>query len=83
MTGTVELHYTTTLQDADRVQVGDFPGVVLSNRENYQDVLNLSAGLHVELTTNTDLRVGVNVPLRDDTSRFHDASVLAQFTLGL
>lgn len=83
MAGIVELHYTTTLQDADRVVVGDFPGVVVSNRENYQDVLNLAAGLHIELTTNTDLRVGVNVPLRDGTSRFHDASVLAQFSIGL
>lgn len=81
MAGSLEVHYTTTLEDTDQVAAGDLPIAVLSNSENYQDVLNLAGGLHVEMTDSVDVRVGFNVPLRHGSSRFHDASVLAQVNL--
>jgi hypothetical protein len=74
-----ELHYTTTLQDADEVGgVVDTTLLAFGNTLNRSDVLNLTMGLHVEIALDTSLRIGGSVPLRADPDRNYDAEVLAQ-----
>jgi hypothetical protein len=65
----VELHYTTTLNDADTANLS---GASIGNSENRYDVLNLTAGVHSEWNGNTALRVAVVVPL-DRDERFFDS----------
>lgn len=65
----VELHYTTTLNDADKATLN---GAFIGNFENRYDVLNLTAGLHSEWNKNIALRVAVVVPL-DRDERFFDS----------
>lgn len=65
----VELHYTTTLNDADTANLS---GAFIGNFENRYDVLNLTAGVHSEWSGNTALRVAVVVPL-DRDERFFDS----------
>ncbi len=56
----VELHYTTTLQNTDTA------GPV-TNPFNRTDVLDLTAGLHIQMDHGTDLTVGMSVPLKTAT----------------
>lgn len=95
LAGIVELHYTTTLQDADTVAVAPLPQPGLpptnsiTNRFNRFDILNLSAGLHTQIGDRSNLRVAAVVPLRLNnqnengvniaTDRFFDAEVIVQF----
>jgi len=65
----VELHYTTTLNDADTANLS---GAFIGNFENRYDVLNLTAGVHSEWSGNTAVRVAVVVPL-DRNQRFFDS----------
>lgn len=65
----VELHYTTTLNDADTAKLS---GAFIGNFENRYDVLNLTAGVHSEWNGNTAIRVSVVVPL-DRDERFFDS----------
>lgn len=65
----LELHYTTTLNDADSVNLS---GVVIRNFENRLDVVNLTAGIHSEWNANTAVRAAVVVPL-DRHERFFDS----------
>ena len=65
----VELHYTTTLNDADTANLN---GAFITNFENRYDVLNLTAGVHSEWNGNTALRIAVVVPL-DRDERFFDS----------
>ncbi len=65
----VELHYTTTLNDADTANLN---GAIIGNIENRYDVLNLTAGVHSEWSGNTAIRVAVVVPL-DRDERFFDS----------
>ncbi|NQV28250.1 MAG: hypothetical protein HQ518_28185 [Rhodopirellula sp.] len=65
----IELHYTTTLNNADSVNLS---GTTIGNFENRYDVLNLTAGVHSEWSGNTAVRVAVVVPL-DRTQRFFDS----------
>jgi len=65
----VELHYTTTLNDADTANLN---GALIGNRKNRYDVLNLTAGVHSEWSGNTAVRVAVVVPL-DRDERFFDS----------
>jgi hypothetical protein len=58
---TVELHYTTTMQNADRV-----PGI--ANDFNRWDNLNLTAGLHFALGEWSTLTVFGVAPLKSDRS---------------
>ncbi len=71
-----ELHYTTTLQDADEVAGAvDGASFQLGNTLNRIDMVNLSAGLHWELRGRTTVRVTGVVPLDDDHERPFDAEV--------
>lgn len=65
----LELHYTTTLNDADTAILN---GAFIGNFENRFDVLNLTAGVHSEWSGNTAVRVAVVVPL-DRDERFFDS----------
>lgn len=64
-----ELHYTTTLNDADRVNLGT---AQVENFENRFDVVNFTAGVHTEWNRDTSVRAAVVVPL-DRSERFFDS----------
>ena len=76
MAAVLEFHYTTTLQDTDLV-VGSASGASLSvvNIHNRVDVVNMTIGLHTEITELTHLGVGAVVPLDTYPDRFFDAEV--------
>jgi hypothetical protein len=78
-----ELHYTTTIQDADAVPFVT-PGSIaaggtITNAFNRIDVLNLTAGLHFQLTDLSNLRVAAVVPLRTDPDRQFDSEIQVSF----
>lgn len=64
----VELHYSTTLNDAKLANLGS---ATVGNSENRIDVVNLTAGVHTEWFRNTSVRVAIVVPL-DRDQRFFD-----------
>lgn len=71
----VELHYTTSLEDADIAQVGSFD---FGNLNNQIDVVNLTLGLHVEWNQNTNFRFAAVLPMRDaQSNRFFDSEIQA------
>ena len=71
-----ELHYTTTLQDPDSVSL--FGGVLdFGNAAGRFNVLNVTAGIHVEVTEQTHLRFGGVFPLGEDNDRFFDSEIQA------
>jgi hypothetical protein len=80
LTAILELHYTSSLQDTDRV-AGDAGGrlVEFTNNANRFDILNLTAGLQAQYNTLTFVRIACVVPLgaRDD-QRFFDNEVQVQ-----
>jgi len=55
----IELHYTTTMQNADNVSGSGFV-----NPDNRIDLLNLVAGVHFEINGNSTLTVMGGAPLR-------------------
>ena len=68
----LEVHYTAAVQDTDTA------GPV-TNPFNRTNVVDLTAGLHVEFDHGTDLSIGVSVPLnRTDGDRPNDNEVLVQ-----
>lgn len=72
----LELHYTTTLQDADIVPLlGGFGS--LGNTLNRVDVVNLTAGLHAQFQNGLQLRFGAVVPLTGTDERFFDSELQA------
>jgi hypothetical protein len=75
----VELHYTTTLQDADIVS-GNTSSQFFSfgNFSNRVDVLDLTMGLHAELGNQTLCRVAGVVPLRTGDDRLFNGEVQVQ-----
>lgn len=80
----LELHYTTTLQDADAFGVvgrgSSFSESVLvfGNANNRLDILNGTVGLHTVLRNGTSFRVGGVFPLHQrDDKRLFDAEVQA------
>lgn len=71
----LELHYTTTLEDADRISGGDgAQAMIFTNTANRVDLLNLTVGLHAELGLTT-LSIGGVFPLREDSDRTFDAEL--------
>jgi hypothetical protein len=81
--GMVELHYTTTLNDADAVTVTSpitfFRVDEITNPFNRMDVLNLTGGLHLQIGQCSTLRVGAVVPLKDEEEKLFDAEMFVQF----
>jgi hypothetical protein len=73
--GIVELHYTTTLNDAEKV-------LGLGNPYNRLDYLHLTSGLHFQLFRRSTFRVAASAPLRSgdfNEDRGFDAEVVAQW----
>jgi hypothetical protein len=84
LAGIFELHYTTTIQDPDTVQFFNSNqfGVLfgtLGNPANHIDLLNLTAGLHWQITQVSNFRVGCVAPLRVAPDRAFDAEIQASF----
>ena len=79
-----ELHYTTTLEDSDTVQistlVNDFQITSFGNRI---DVLNLTLGVHSIFGNGTQFRLGAVSPITDDDNRFFDFEFQAQLNIPL
>lgn len=71
----VELHYATTLNDADLIQQAGFLVGDLSRR---YDILDFTFGMHFELKERFSLRPGVVIPLRDGDDRQFDYEVFLQ-----
>jgi hypothetical protein len=77
----VELHYTTSLQNADHVG-----GVIPSNGVQWQfgdvanraDILDLTIGLHGEFAGHTLCRVGLALPLQTGANRCFDSELEVQ-----
>lgn len=73
----LELHYTTTLDDADIVYGSVSPlRFQFGNTLNRIDAVQLTCGLHVQLGAQTTLRVGGAFPLNSGPERPFDAEVL-------
>jgi hypothetical protein len=70
----VELHYTSTLQDGDRLGAG---GILFTQPSNRRDILNLTFGLHGQIAQ-TDVRVGAVFPLRDKPDRLFSSEIQVQ-----
>lgn len=83
MAGILELNWTATLNDTAVVTDGAL--TTIANFANQQNVFNLSAGLHCQLTRLTNLRVAAVVPLRGSNNgdpvaqnRYFDSEVSVQ-----
>ena len=75
---TVELHYTTTLQDAHGVSDG--LGDSITPLYGGTDCLDLTAGVHFQMGPCSMFTVAAAVPLRDSQrDRQFDSELLAQF----
>jgi hypothetical protein len=71
----VELHYTTTLEDADTVTLAAPAATAFGNAANRIDVLDVTVGLHVAVTGSLSVRAGAAFPLRDDEDKLFDAEL--------
>ena len=78
--GVLELHYASSIQDSDSVPVsgGSLLGEI-NVPDNRFDLLNLTSGLHFQLTPLSNLRVGAVVPLRASPDRVFDSEIQASF----
>lgn len=79
--GLAEIHYTTTLEDSDIAFAGT--GNELSSFGNRIDVVNLTLGIHTELNSGTQLRLGTVAPITDGDDRFFDFEFQAQLNVPL
>ncbi len=81
LAGVVELHYTSTIQDTDAVNLGfgNLLGGAITNNENRIDLLNLTSGIHAQLGPMSALRVGAVVPLKNAPNRTFDSEIQVSF----
>ncbi|MEM8945085.1 MAG: hypothetical protein AAGD11_07870 [Planctomycetota bacterium] len=84
LSGHVEFHYTTTLEDSDEIEIAapntDF---TMRSQGNRIDVMNLTLGLDTLLSCGANLRFGTVVPLTKCDDRFFDIEFLAQVNFAL
>jgi hypothetical protein len=78
--GVLELHYATSIQNSDNVPIfgGSLKGQI-NVPDNRFDLLNLTSGLHFQLTPLSNFRVGAVAPLRASPDRVFDAEIQASF----
>ena len=83
--GLAEVHYTTTLEDSDIVlsNTTNNPLFEVTSAGNRLDVVNLTFGLHTELSGGSQLRLGTVAPITDDDDRFFDFEFQAQLNVPL
>jgi hypothetical protein len=77
----LEFHYTTTLQDTDRVFQPVYPPglrLIFENFSNRVDIVNLTVGLHAEFANHTLCRVGGVFPLSTGDNRSFNSEVQVQ-----
>ncbi|NQU23535.1 MAG: hypothetical protein HQ567_19820 [Candidatus Nealsonbacteria bacterium] len=75
LAGLLELHYTTTLEDADSVSGNDGSNLLtLGNLANRIDLLHLTVGLQAEVGM-TSFSIGAVLPVQEDSYRVCDAEV--------
>lgn len=81
LAGVMELHYTSTIQNSDVVEMpqGGFLGGEISNSANRVDILNLTSGIHTQLGPMSALRVGAVVPLKQAPDRVFDSEIQVSF----
>lgn len=77
--GVIELHYTSTLQDADSLVLGDPAVFQLTNAANRSDILNLTGGLQFQFGEMSNLRVACVVPVREFPDRLFTSEVQVSF----
>lgn len=71
-----EFHYLTTLSDADEIiSNGATNDFALAGADNRVDYLNLTTGVHWQITSLTNFRVSGVFPLRADPDRQFDSEV--------
>jgi hypothetical protein len=76
----LELHYATSLQDSDAVIFArNFGTGNLNVPGNRTDFLNLTSGLHFQLTALSNFRVGVVAPLRTAPDRSFSSELNVSF----
>jgi hypothetical protein len=68
----LELHYGTTLTDADSVQANGF---LLTNLDNRIDEFNISAGFATLMSDNLMIMFGAAAPLRQDSDKGFDYQI--------
>ncbi len=84
ISGLTELHYTTTLEDSDAIQINTGLNTFrLTSLGNRLDVLNLTLGLQTVLNNGAQLRFGTVTPITDGDDRFFDFEVQAQINVPL
>jgi hypothetical protein len=72
----MEIHYTTTLEDADIFSA--FGGLHrVGNQANRMDIVNVTVGLHTLLSNGLEMRVGTAFPFDSRDDRLFDAEVMA------
>jgi hypothetical protein len=71
---TVELHYTTTIEDADEA-------AGISNVLNRVDVLNLTAGFQAHIGQHSAANIAMAFPLRGGEEALFDSEFLLQYNL--
>ncbi|MGC4005189.1 MAG: hypothetical protein QM811_19550 [Pirellulales bacterium] len=77
-----ELHYTSTLQDSDRVEIANpstQSNVVIGNGLNRLDILNATIGANLLITPLSTLRIGFVMPLELDPERQFDNELQISF----
>lgn len=72
----VELHYTSTLNDATTPTIARG---ILNNSLNQLDTVNLTGGLIFELGRQSNLTVAAVAPMRDGDGRLFDSEIVVQF----
>ena len=82
--GLFEVHYETSLQDADILvlDIGPFPGpATVGNIINRFDVIHLTGALQFDIGERSSLRIGASAPVTSGDNRFFDAEIAAQFII--
>ncbi|MCA9217876.1 MAG: hypothetical protein KDB27_32625 [Planctomycetales bacterium] len=73
-----ELHYNTSVTDAD---VAQSTGILFTDNTRRFDVINATLGLHAEIGNAATLTGGMTFPLRTGDDRQFDNEVAAQFNV--
>ena len=85
VSGLAEVHYTTSLEDADVVLSGtpSNPLFEITGAGNRIDVVNLTLGMHGEFLGGSQLRLGTVMPIsgNDFDDRFYDFEFQAQLNI--
>ncbi|MCA9071151.1 MAG: hypothetical protein KDA84_19620 [Planctomycetaceae bacterium] len=93
MAAIAELHYTTTLEDADIINFQPEPALFNSGQDDFEgptrignlsnrvDILNLTLGSTLQLGSSTTLGVAYVAPLRNELDRTFDGELNVQLNL--